>query len=98
MDPRDPIPKLAKDLMGGLSSNTRADVGRGARATRLIRNLRFEPPPIRQVPASRVLDERTPHPGREPVPDQQVPEAIGTLVEIAHGEISENGIAVLRPP
>src|SRR6188474_329466 len=51
-----------------------------------------------EMPPTRMLDKRPPHRRSEPMPDQQVPETVGALVEIAHREIREHCAAVARPP
>src|SRR5437868_503526 len=58
--------------------------------------VRFEGAAILQVPASCVLHERAPHARREPVANEQMPDEVRALVEIAHREIAEDGIAILR--
>src|SRR3990170_8231349 len=41
-----------------------------------------------------MLDQRPPYRGGQPMFDEQVPDTIGTLVQITHGEIREHGAAV----
>src|SRR5918994_5697712 len=59
---------------------------------------RFEARPQFEVPLTRVLDQRPPDRRGESMADQQAPEAVRSLVEIAHREIGEHCPAVARPP
>lgn len=47
-----------------------------------------------QVATSRVLDQWPPHSCGEPMLDEQVPETIRTLVQVAHCQIGEYGAVV----
>src|SRR5262249_59681922 len=55
-----------------------------------------EPRPQAQMAPPRLLDERSPDRARQAVSDQQVPEAVRALVEIAHRQIGEHRVAMLR--
>src|SRR4051812_3128636 len=77
-------------------SDARADDARGAARVRIEICGCFELLAINEMPAPSVLNERAPHGCRETVANQQVPEEIGALVEIAHGKVAEHGVAILR--
>src|SRR5678816_4140872 len=65
----------------------------------LVRSVKCcESRPQSEMPLARMLDQRPPHRRSEPMADQQVPEAVRALVEIAHREIREHCAAVARPP
>src|SRR5688572_18892591 len=59
---------------------------------------RFEASPQFEMPLTRVLDQRPPDCRGESMADQQSPEAVRSLVEVAHREIGEHCAAVARPP
>src|SRR5678816_4680680 len=66
---------------------------------RLVRDAeRFQTRPQLEMPPARMLDQRPPHRRREPLLDQQVPEPVRSLVEIAHREIREHCPAIAGTP
>ena len=65
-----------------------------ARAVGCDTQFRFKPFAEAQMTAAGPFDEGTPNSVGEAVADEQVPETVGALVEVGHGQVGKDGARV----
>src|SRR5690606_17141156 len=83
------------------SSHARTDAltcPRRRRACNILEARSFQSRAESQMATSRMLDERSPHRGGHSMLDQEMPEAIRALVQIAHRQIGEHRARIRRTP